>query len=37
MFYKEARKILDLNNKIDNYLFLHSDVYNSKIYYEFTV
>jgi tetratricopeptide (TPR) repeat protein len=37
MFYKEARKMLDLNNKLDNYLFLHSDVYTSKIYYEFTV
>ena len=37
MFYKEARKILDLNNKVDSYLFLHNDIYTNKIYYEFTV
>lgn len=37
IFYKEARKILDLNKNRDNYLFLHEDVYASKIYYEYTI
>jgi len=37
IFYKEARKILDLNKNRDNYLFLHEDIYSSKIYYEYTV
>ena len=37
MFYKEAKQILDLNHKRDNYLFLHDDIYTSKLYYEFTV
>jgi len=37
IFYKEARKILDLNKNRDSYLFLHEDVYSSKIYYEYTV
>jgi tetratricopeptide (TPR) repeat protein len=37
MIYQQARQILDLNKNIDSYLFLHKDVYTSKIYYEFTV
>jgi tetratricopeptide (TPR) repeat protein len=37
MFYKEAKQILDLNHKRDTYLFLHDDIYTSKLYYEFTV
>ena len=37
MMYQQARKILDLNKNKDNYLFLHNDIYTSKIYYEYTV
>jgi len=37
MFYEMAKKILDENHYIDNYLFLNADVYKYKIYYEFTV
>jgi tetratricopeptide (TPR) repeat protein len=37
MIYQEARKILDQNHKRDGYLFLHDDVYTSKLYYEFTI
>jgi len=37
LFYKEAKRILDLNEKRDHYLFLHNDIYTNKIYYEFTV
>ena len=37
IFYKESRKILDLNHKRDSYLFLHEDVYSSKIYFEYTI
>jgi len=37
MFYKEAKLILDQNQKRDTYLFLHDDIYTSRIYYEFTV
>jgi tetratricopeptide (TPR) repeat protein len=37
MMYKEARKILDAKKNRDNYLFLHNDVYTSKIYYEYTI
>jgi len=37
IFYKEARKILDLNQNRDSYLFLHQDIYASKIYYEYTI
>jgi tetratricopeptide (TPR) repeat protein len=37
MMYDQARKILDLNKNRDSYLFLHNDVYTSKIYYEYTV
>ena len=37
IFYKEARKILDLNKNRDCYLFLHEDIYSSKIYYEYTI
>ena len=37
MIYNIAKKILDLNLKRDNYLFLHDDIYTNKIYYEYTV
>ena len=37
MFYKEAKQFLDLNERRDGYLFLHDDIYTSRIYYEFTV
>jgi len=37
MYYKEAKKILDLNHKKDDYLFLHEDIYSSRIYYEYTI
>lgn len=37
IFYKEARKILDANKNRNSYLFLHEDVYSSKIYYEYTI
>jgi tetratricopeptide (TPR) repeat protein len=37
IFYKEARKNLDLNKNRDSYLFLHEDIYSSKIYYEYTI
>jgi len=37
MFYKEARQILELNHNRNNYLFLHDDIYTSRLYYEFTV
>ena len=37
MIYKLAKEILDLNKNRDHYLFLHNDIYNSKIYYEYTI
>jgi tetratricopeptide (TPR) repeat protein len=37
MFYKIAKPILDKNINRQNYLFLHDDVYRSKIYYEYTI
>jgi len=37
LFYLEAKKILDLNKNRNSYLFLHEDVYSSKIYYEYTI
>jgi tetratricopeptide (TPR) repeat protein len=37
IIYNQAKKILDLNLKRDNYLFLHDDIYTNKIYYEYTV
>ena len=37
MIYQLARKILDLNKNRDHYLFLHNDIYTSKIYYEYTI
>jgi tetratricopeptide (TPR) repeat protein len=37
MIYQLARKVLDRNNRRENYLFLHDDIYTSKIYYEYTV
>ena len=37
IFYELAKKILDENHYIDNYLFLNADIYKYKIYYELTV
>ena len=37
MIYQLAKKILDLNKKRDHYLFLHNDIYTSKMYYEYTI
>jgi tetratricopeptide (TPR) repeat protein len=37
MIYQQARKVLDMNHNRDGYLFLHNDVYTSKIYYEYTI
>ena len=37
IIYKLARNVLDKNLNRNNYLFLHNDIYTSKIYYEYTV
>lgn len=37
LFYQEALRILKLGGKRDDYLFLHEDVYTSKLYYEYTI
>jgi len=39
MFYKLALDILEKNHNknIDDYLFLHKDIYSYKIYYEYTI
>lgn len=37
MFYKQAKQILDLNHNRIGYLFLHDEIYTSKLYYEFTI
>jgi tetratricopeptide (TPR) repeat protein len=37
MIYQVAKQILDLNKDRDHYLFLHDDIYSSKIYYEYTI
>jgi hypothetical protein len=37
VIYQMARKILDLNKNRDHYLFLHNDVYTTKLYYEYTI
>ena len=37
LFYQIAKKILDKNHNRSNYLFLHNDVYESKIYYEYSI
>ena len=37
MFYKEAKEILDMNHQRNGYLFLHDDVYTSRLFYEYTV
>ena len=37
MIYQQAKPILDKNHKREGYLFLHDDVYTSKLYYEFTI
>jgi tetratricopeptide (TPR) repeat protein len=37
MIYQQCKRILDLNKNRDNYLFLHNDIYTSKIYYEFSI
>jgi tetratricopeptide (TPR) repeat protein len=35
--YKMCREILDKNEKRDQYLFLHNEVYVSQIYYEYSI
>ena len=37
IFYQIAKKILDKNHNRSGYLFLHNDVYESKIYYEYSI
>ena len=37
MIYHQSKRILDLNKNRDHYLFLHNDVYTSKIFYEYTI
>jgi len=37
LYYEIAKKILDKKLNRDNYLFLHNDVYKSKLYYEYTI
>jgi tetratricopeptide (TPR) repeat protein len=37
LFYQQAKQILNLNHNRTSYLFLHDEVYTSKIFYEFTV
>ena len=37
IFYELAMKILKKNNAIDDYLFLHKDVYTYKLYYEYSI
>jgi tetratricopeptide (TPR) repeat protein len=36
-FYSLAKEILDKNDNRDTYLFLHNDVYQYQIYYEYTI
>lgn len=37
IYYKIALNILNQNNNLDGYLFLHNDVYTYKIFYEYTI
>jgi len=37
VIYQMARKILDLNKNRDHYLFLHNDIYTTKLFYEYTI
>ena len=37
VFYEIAKKILDKNYNRSGYLFLHNDIYASKIYYEYSI
>ena len=37
LFYDQSKKILDLNESRDGFLFLHNDVYTYKLYYEYTI
>ena len=37
IIYQLARKSLDINKNRDYYLFLHNDIYTTKIYYEYTI
>jgi len=37
IFYQQAIKILNAKNDRTQYLFLHDEVYTSKIYYEYTI
>lgn len=36
-FYNIAKEIININENIGSYLFLHNDVYSHKIYYEYTI
>lgn len=36
-FYKLALDILNKNHNIDQYLFLHKDIYSYKLYYEYSI
>lgn len=37
LFYEQSKKILDLNDSRDGFLFLHNEVYTSLLYYEYTI
>lgn len=37
VFYQIAKKILDKNYNRNDYLFLHNDIYETKIYYEYSI
>lgn len=37
LFYQQAKQILDLKLDRNSYLFLHDDIYTSKLYYEYTI
>ena len=37
VFWNISKKILDKNHNRSGYLFLHNDVYQSKIYYEYSI
>jgi len=37
VFYKLAQEVLNKKKNIDDYLFLHKDIYSFKLHYEYTV
>ena len=37
LFYQQAKQIIDLNYNRSSYLFLHDEIYTSKIFYEYTI